>query len=214
MDRETILTRRMERREARERFLAGRRAEKQYAVQLRQVARHIGDVVRGIAPDGIVSDLGVLFDALDQYALMLRPWAQSVAGRMIADVGRRDAAAWSEHGKIIGQALRKEIESAPTGVSMRARLAEQVKLITSLPLEAAERVHRFNHRGHHERKTRVGHRQGDHGVRRCRKEPGKPDCPHRGEPHGHRSDHREGQVHRLHTLHVGDIERRRRAPIA
>jgi SPP1 gp7 family putative phage head morphogenesis protein len=135
------------RREARERFLAGRNAEKQYARQLRQVAKQVGDIVNGLAPDGIVGNVSELVGALNHYADLLQPWAKAVASRMIADVSRRDAAAWEKHGKLIGQALRREIDTAPTGAAMRSSLAEQVKLITSLPREAAERVHKLTLEG-------------------------------------------------------------------
>lgn len=135
------------RQEARERFLAGRKAETQYAQQLRQVAKQIGDIIRGIAPDGIVADVSLLAATLNHYGDLLHPWAESVATRMIDDVSRRDANAWEKHGRLIGQALRKEIDTAPTGLAMRASLAEQVRLITSLPREAAERVHKLTLEG-------------------------------------------------------------------
>jgi SPP1 gp7 family putative phage head morphogenesis protein len=142
-----ILTLQKARQEARGRFLAGRKAEKQYARQLRQVAKQIGHIVDGMAPDGVVADVAALMETLNRYANMLHPWSQSVVSRMIADVSRRDATAWEKHGKIIGQALRKEINNAPTGAAMRAHMAEQVKSITSLPREAAERVYRLTGEG-------------------------------------------------------------------
>lgn len=135
------------RKEARERFLAGRKAETQYVRQLRQVAKHVGDIVRGMAPDGVLADVSQLRSMLSRYSELLRPWAESVAARMIADVSKRDALAWSKHGKLIGQALRKEIDGAPTGEAMRKALAEQVNLITSLPVEAGERVHKLTIEG-------------------------------------------------------------------
>jgi len=133
--------------EARERFLAGRRAEAQYKVQLRKIAHQVDAIVRGMAPDGVVANMGALVSTLNRYADILTPWAESVASRIIADVSRRDAGAWEKHGKVIGQALRKEIESAPTGQAMREALREQVRLITSLPREAAERVHKLTIEG-------------------------------------------------------------------
>ena len=132
-----FFTLRKARREARERFLSGRKAERQYALKLRQVAQQIDHIVRGIAPDGVVADITVLMATLNHYGDLLKPWAEAVASRMIEDVSRRDAAAWEAHGKAIGQALRKEIDSAPTGAAMRASLAEQVQYITSLPRQAA-----------------------------------------------------------------------------
>lgn len=128
------------RKESRERFLSGRKAETQYARQLRAVAKQIGEIVRGIAPDGIVGDVGPLIATLNRYADILAPWAQSVAWRMIVDVSKRDALAWTRHGQMIGQSLRQEIDGAPTGAAMKLALQERVKEITSLPREAAERL--------------------------------------------------------------------------
>jgi SPP1 gp7 family putative phage head morphogenesis protein len=128
---------------ARERFLAGRKAERQYAVRLKQVAKQIDNIVRGMAPEGVLTaeTASRVAAVLNRYAEILKPWAESVAKRMIGDVSRRDAWAWEQHGKAIGQQLRREIANAPTGEAMRASLSNQVQLITSLPREAAERVH-------------------------------------------------------------------------
>jgi len=128
---------------ARERWRLARRAESAYATQLRRIARTVGDIVRGVAPDGVVDD-GVersIRYLLDQYSTLLRPWAERVGQRMIEDVAVRNFKAWMEVSREIGVALRREIETAPTGEAMRAALAAQVSLITSLPREAAERVH-------------------------------------------------------------------------
>jgi SPP1 gp7 family putative phage head morphogenesis protein len=131
---------------ARERFLAGRKAETQYGIRLRQVAKHIGDMVRGIAPQGELfdlSDASRIVDMLRRYAEILEPWARVVAARMVADVSAKDAAAWNRHGREIGRALKREIQGAPTGAVMRKALEEQVHYITSIPRDAAERVHKL-----------------------------------------------------------------------
>jgi len=130
-------------RAARERWRLARRAEGSYAAQLRRVARAVGDIVRGVAPDGVVDDVAErsILDLLEQYSTILRPWAERVGQRMIEDVAVRNFKAWMEVSREIGVALRREIETAPTGEAMRAALADQVSLITSLPRHAAERVH-------------------------------------------------------------------------
>ena len=142
-----FLSLRKARREARERFLAGRKAESMYRSRLNQVARQIDNIVRGMAPQGVVTDLSAITSVLNRYAEALGPWAESVASRMISDVSRRDATAWERHGKEIGQALRVEINSAPTGIAMRAALKEQVNEITSLPRKAAERLFKLTTEG-------------------------------------------------------------------
>ncbi len=78
--------------------------------------------------------------ALTDYAGMLQPWAESVAGYMLADTARRNATQWKQHSRAIGAGLRAELFGAPTGAITQQLLGEQVMLIKSLPLEAAERV--------------------------------------------------------------------------
>ncbi|CAN0620523.1 putative SPP1 gp7 family phage head morphogenesis protein [Burkholderia multivorans] len=80
---------------------------------------------------------------LRRYAEALTPWAEATAARMLADLNRRDEQAWMEHAADMSRALRDELRNAPTGETMRALMAEQVTLIKSIPLDAAERVHRL-----------------------------------------------------------------------
>lgn len=97
--------------------------------------------MRGFAPDGAITDDGPIVRALESYAELIMPWARSVANFMIADVSRRNVKAWQEHGREMGRALRAEIMHAPTGMVYEALMDENVRLIKSLPLEAAQRVH-------------------------------------------------------------------------
>lgn len=78
---------------------------------------------------------------LAKYAQVLEPWAAATAGRMLADVNQRDQAAWLEHAQELSAGMRQTIRSTPTGALFQQLLADQVALIKSLPLEAAQRVH-------------------------------------------------------------------------
>jgi SPP1 gp7 family putative phage head morphogenesis protein len=120
-------------------FAAGRAAETSYRRSLRRAARAIGDLVRSHVPGSEQE----LVQSLRDYAQALRPWARATAARMLQDVSRRDETAWAEIGKQMRRALREEIRSAPTGARLRSLLEEQVELITSLPLDAATRVHQI-----------------------------------------------------------------------
>lgn len=131
----------------RERFRRSHIAEKRFSRQLVAVAKQVGAIVQGLAPDGVVRSLPQLTNALNKYSELLQPWAQSVSQSLVDDVARRDEHAWAETGREIGQALRKEIQTAPTGQAMREMMDEQVMLITSLPLEAAQRVHKLTIEG-------------------------------------------------------------------
>lgn len=66
---------------------------------------------------------------------------------MVAEVAQRDERSWFRVANQMGESLRKEIATAPIGNVIRERQAEQVRLITSLPLEAAERVQHMTREG-------------------------------------------------------------------
>lgn len=116
-----------------------RRAETTYALQLRKIARYIGDLVRGFGPEVEPAQVPELVSALRQYGETLRPWARRVATRMIAEVDRRDERAWRQLSNEVGEALRAELRS-PVGFAAETILRDQVELITSLPIGAAQRV--------------------------------------------------------------------------
>lgn len=123
-------------------FERARKAEHQYAVLLRKVARACGDIVKGFDPEapGFAQQVE---SALARYAQVIEPWARTAGVRMLREVARRDEEVWSQLGKLMGRALKKEIQTAPTGALLAQLLNEQVKLITSLPLDAAQRVHKL-----------------------------------------------------------------------
>lgn len=132
-----------ERQIARERFMKARIAERGYARNLASVGRHIGAIVNGFSTRGIVDDFDAMKKSLFDYSRLLNPWAKAVSSRMQAEVSHRDIKAWTQLSRSIGSGLAKEIAKTPTGDIHRALLADQVKLITSLPIEAAERVHKL-----------------------------------------------------------------------
>lgn len=122
-------------------FSRVRGAEKQYLIKLVAVARQVGLIIKGFAPNGKIENLDGLMETLARYEYVLEPWARQVAARMLAEVDQRDQNAWNATATEIGQTLRAEIRSAPTGHVMQALLAEQVEGIKSLPRDAAQRLY-------------------------------------------------------------------------
>lgn len=117
-----------------------RGVEEEYARKLRQVADQVGMFINGFTP-GDMSSVPKITDILQRYSETLTQWAASTAGKMLADVERRDRALWLQISKEMSVGLRKEIRSAPTGNALRELLSDQVSLIKSIPTEAAKRVH-------------------------------------------------------------------------
>jgi len=128
---------------ARQRFIRARKAEKQFQRNLLQVARQVGSIVSGMSIKGVVTSMPQLSVALARYSELIKPWAKAVSAKMVAEVDQRDENAWNEMGKEMGRNLRMEVKKAPTGERMRQLMDEQVDLITSLPIDAAKRVHKL-----------------------------------------------------------------------
>jgi SPP1 gp7 family putative phage head morphogenesis protein len=122
------------------------KAERQYGRQLRKLARHIGDIVNGF-PAGDPAAEPSIRRALVGYADLITAWATTVAQDMLDTVAKENENEWRERTEQMGRLLREQIRRAPVGATMRALLAEQVTLIKSLPIDAAQRVHDLTLRG-------------------------------------------------------------------
>lgn len=114
--------------------------EQQYARDLRQIGREVGRIINGF--DVIDSQQRDEMDrALRRYAEIVAPWAKAKAGLMVARLNNTDATAWRRATEEMSTELKAQLQRAPMRSIMQELQAEQVRLITSLPTEAAERVH-------------------------------------------------------------------------
>jgi SPP1 gp7 family putative phage head morphogenesis protein len=132
---------RAESEKTRSRFANARNAETWYGRALRRIAAAVETIIKGFDvtydPDAIAK----IENALGEYSKLLHPWAEAVSARLVEDLSRRDERAWIALGREHGAAVRHEIASVPVGNVYQQAMAEQVRLITSLPLDAAQRVH-------------------------------------------------------------------------
>jgi SPP1 gp7 family putative phage head morphogenesis protein len=145
---ETFAERRARKRaetKAEEEFAKAHNAATSYGAALRGYARQIGNIINfhaeGTPPIVPPHKRVELDDALRRYAAGTLPWAKAAAAKMIAEVDRRNLTAWQKHTAALSTGIRRAIATAPVGPAMLGLLAEQVGLITSLPLQAAVRVH-------------------------------------------------------------------------
>lgn len=114
--------------------------EEHYAKQLKQVAREIGRIVNTFDPLD-VKGLNATKVALDNYAKTLGPWAMKTAVELSEKLDAQDKAMWRRNSLDISAGLKKLILQSDMGREIKSFQARQVDLITSLPLEAATRVH-------------------------------------------------------------------------
>lgn len=135
-----------QRKAARERFNVASRMEAEYLRNLRYLTRQIDQIVKGINPTNPSSSLE-LQKVLEQYSRTITPWAKSIAQKMVYRVAKKNEQAWNQLSADMGKGLRRELLTAPIGPAMNQFLADQVHLITSLPLEAAQRVQKITVEG-------------------------------------------------------------------
>lgn len=117
-----------------------RKVEIKYGRQLRQIASYIDSIVKGFD----VSDQNTypsIITALRRYAETLDVWAHHAAGRVLTDIALRDEKTWMIYTQDMSKSLRDQIRNTDIGAVYQNLLDEQVSLIRSLPLVAANRVH-------------------------------------------------------------------------
>ncbi len=119
-----------------------KKIEREYARLLRRVADQVGLMIGAFKELSYPSSLKVI-DSLQKYADLLTNWATETAKTMLYQVEKKEKAAWMEYSKELSKGLQEEIKNAPTGRVMKKLLDEQVTLIKSIPLAAAERVHKL-----------------------------------------------------------------------
>lgn len=113
--------------------------EKKYGRQLRQIAGYIDSIIKGFD----VTDETVypsIVTALRKYAESLDVWAVNASSRILMDVALRDEKTWLIHAKDMSIGVKHQIRNTDVGAVMQKLLADQVGLIKSLPLNAAQRV--------------------------------------------------------------------------
>lgn len=114
--------------------------EKKYGRQLRQIAGYIDSIIKGFD----ITDETVypsIVTALRKYAESLDVWAVNASSRILMDVALRDERTWLIHAKDMSIGVKHQIRNTDVGAIMQKLLADQVGLIKSLPLNAAQRVH-------------------------------------------------------------------------
>lgn len=116
-----------------------RKVELKYGRQLRQISSYIDSIIKGFNVDD-QNTYPSIITALRRYAESLDVWAHHAAGRVLTDVALRDEKTWMIYTKDMSKGLRDQIRNTDLGAVYQKLLAEQVTLIKSLPLVAANRV--------------------------------------------------------------------------
>lgn len=122
-------------------FIRAKKLQARYSARLRGVARVIDHLVRGFDASTLQGQT-LIQAALHKYREVLTPWAEATADTFVKEIAAADQQGWRRMSAEIGRGIEREIQSAPIALVMAEMKADQVKLIRSLPTEAAERVNK------------------------------------------------------------------------
>ncbi|WP_072096333.1 phage head morphogenesis protein [Yersinia frederiksenii] len=103
------------------------------------MARAVGDIVNGTY-DGSNDSVALIQRHLSSYAEIITPWAEGVASSMFDAVNRKESEMWRQASRDISLELRDIMANSAVGQVARSIVEENIKLMKSLPLEAADRV--------------------------------------------------------------------------
>ncbi len=126
-----------------------KRIENQYRRDLVAISREVDKIVKNylfvnkpnFGAKLKIADIRGLEIKLKQYSARIVDWGKASVGRMIGSLEKSDLAMWERHSKEISNLLRRELTKGEIHDRMQEYMDDNVDLITSLPLKAAERVH-------------------------------------------------------------------------
>lgn len=117
-----------------------RKVEIKYGRQLRQIAGYIDSIIKGFDTEDETVYPSIV-TALRRYSETLDIWAKHASGKILMDVALRDERTWLIYAKDMSRGIKDQIRNSDIGATYQLLLDEQVRLIKSLPLNAAQRVH-------------------------------------------------------------------------
>lgn len=113
--------------------------ELKYSRALLLVANQVEALLSGV--NG--SNVDRIGRRLDGYADILDDWAVQVARSMFSDVDARNRKFWRAMSQEIGVQMARQLAETDIGLTVTQSLDDQVRLIKSLPRQAAERAHEY-----------------------------------------------------------------------
>lgn len=120
-------------------FSYNRRIENKYLEMLDTVATRIDDILYDYDANDPYASIEVM-QTLQDFSNDLYSWANDLVGGLLYSLNADDERTWKAHSSLMSKRLRWELEHVPIEPMMAQYLNENVGLIQSMPLRAAERV--------------------------------------------------------------------------
>lgn len=120
-----------------------------YERDLRTIAREVGRIISGFQEKangkikGALGGVSAMQKTLEDYARILGPWAKVKGAEIAAQADRADRKAWEAATAEMSIGIKNAVRYGSVAQTFRGIMQEQVRLITSLPVEAGQRVHKL-----------------------------------------------------------------------
>lgn len=124
----------------RSKFQEPKGVEQDYSRKLRMVARVVGQLASHYIVGSTIPFPKQLDAAMKAYSESLGPWAVKVAWEMLSRTSASSRRAFTASQKSLTQGFNETMATSQVGMTQQVLLREQVDLIKSLPLVAAERA--------------------------------------------------------------------------
>lgn len=120
-------------------FSYNRRIEREYYSRLNEVNNRIDEILWEYDANDPMSSIDVT-QALEEYSNKLLDWATDLVGGVIYNLNEDDERTWRAHSAQMSRYLKRELTRVPLEPVMKDYMNENVQLIKSLPLTAAQKV--------------------------------------------------------------------------
>lgn len=124
-----------------------KRIELEYSRDLANVSREVDRIVKDFVSKldknkekVTLEDIEEVQSKLKNYSNRLKDWAEKTVTRLVYSLRSEDVKEWEQHSERMSEEMKRELKRADIKRAMDAFIRDNVKLITSLPLSAAERV--------------------------------------------------------------------------
>lgn len=116
--------------------------EQRYEKDLKKVGSEMGKLANSHDPNNIES-IEDLINELKDYSSKIMDWAKNTANKMLGGLDRQNKKDWESLSSKMSLKMKKELQDADTGKALKRYMDMNVELITSLPLDAAQRLHKI-----------------------------------------------------------------------
>lgn len=118
-------------------------AEREFMRALKRVGMVAGHIVDQHVDGHTLKSSAEMDRVLKEYSKRLKPWAKRQSLRMLERVSKANARAYKANAKKMGRILNEQVVQADTGQMAFGLMQEQVALIQSIPLDAANRAQKL-----------------------------------------------------------------------